>query len=455
MRISEQEEIERYLTSLLSDLTKANAVRLKAGLRILMTTDQPTFNTISSKAVQHDLYDFVAVLQHPEALAPKTCSTLQGKTAVIQHIKDFTLSHLHLLDARSTILPDTTNVKKNITEGGHLKSVIHPSAISNVVNAAHFLDAIEKKFKADGLKGNMLDDAVKQATRGTARLHNYVFEHDIKALERELSTPGIDVNLANPDGLALLHIAVIEDYPDIVKRLLQVPGIKVNQLSNTGWTALHLAARLGDSDIVAELLRSPDINVNVVNSDGWTPLHWAAWHGHSQIVMQLLEMPNIHINPRDKNGTTPLHWAARNGQVDVISMLLSKSAVEVNPQDSDLKTPLYYAVNFDHAAATAALVADPRIDINLQDIDGLSPLHWAARNGRLDLVNLLVETPGIRKDLRDNNQMTPYDWAQQLGFSELLPILRIHAVKYPWFEHLKNMWLNLVDYFRTHLNSEP
>lgn len=454
-RIPEQEEIDKYITRLLSDLSKATAMRLKAGLRILMTTDQTTFRTICSSAVQQELQDFVDLLQHPEAIAPKTSSTEQGATTIIEYIKKFTLEHLNLLDARSTILPSVANVTKNLTEGGHLKSVVHTSAIRNVVKAAHFVDALEKKFKSEGLQGHLLDDAVKRAAMGTARLHNFVLVGDILALERELATPGVDVNLPNPDGLPLLHIAVREGFLQIVETLLKIPGIQVNLVSNSGWTPLHLAARLGDSDIVAALLRAPGIDVNIANSDGWTALHWAAWHGNSEIVIQLLDVPGIEVNPRDKNKTTPLHWAARNGQVDVISILLDARGIEVNPADSDLKTPLYYAVNFDHTAATAALVADPRLEVNLQDIDGLSALHWAARNGRLDLVNLLLEVPGIRKDLLDNNNMTPYDWAKKLEFPELLPFLSIHPLKHTWLQKLKEIWRNIADYFRTHLTTEP
>jgi len=453
-RISEQEDLDKYLTRLLSDLSKPNALRLKAGLRILMTTDQTTFNTISSRVVQQSLQDFVDLLKHPAAVAPKTCSTESGTAAVIEYIKKFTLDNLNLLDARPAILPDTDNLKKNLAEGGHMKSVVHTSAISNVVQAAHFADALEIKFKHEGLQGHLLDDAVKRASMGTARLHNFVLEGNILALERELTTPGVDANLPNPDGLALLHIAVREGFLQIVERLLQVPGIQVNLVSNTGWTPLHLAARLGESEIVAALLRSPSINVNVTNSDGWTPLHWAAWHGHTQIVNQFLARPEIQINPRDKNKTTPLHWAARNGQVEVIALLLSAPGIEVNPTDIDLKTPLYNAVNFDHVAATAALVADPRIEINLQDMDGLTALHWAARNGNLDLVNLLLEVPGVRKDLLDNNNMTPFDWAQKLEFTELLPLLRIHPVMHPWLLKLKKIWESIADYFKTHLSTE-
>lgn len=447
-RISEQNEIDRYLKHALMDLSKANALRLKAGLRILMTTDQTTFETICSTSVQKDLQDFVSVLQHPEALAPKTCTVEEGRKAVIESIKRFTLSHLNLIDARTTLLFDSDVTTQTLTEGAHLKSIIHTSALSNVMNAAHFADVIEQRFKQQGLKGATLEEAVRNATIATAELHHFVIHGDILAVERNLKIPGVDVNHPNPDGLPLLHVATREGHVQIVKLLLKEPSVHVNLVNNTGWTPLHLAARLGYIEIVELLLQAPGINVNIVNSDGWTPLHWAAWHGHTEIVSRFLAAPGILVNPRDKTKNTPLHWAARNGQADVISLLASFPGIDLNPLDIDLKTPLYYAVMFDHAAAISILLEANGIDVNIQDIDGLTALHWAARNGKLELVNLLMEVPGIRTDLVDHNEMTPADWARRNGYDELLPYLGATQHALPWW---KRFWQESLDYLKSRL----
>lgn len=450
-RLSEQDEIHQYLTRILRDLSKTNAVRLKAGLRILMTTDQKTFETLCSTALQQELHDFVSVLQHPEALAPKTCTVEAGRKAVIAAIQEFTLNHLNLIDARTALLQNPSITTQTIAEGSHLKAVVHTSALRNVINAAHFVNVIEKRFKEQGLKGKALEEAVQTATIATAELHYFVIQGNLLAVERNLKIPGVDVNHPNPDGLPLLHLAVREDHVSIVKLLLKEPSLKVNLVNNTGWTALHLAARLGYAESVDLLLQAPGIDVNIVNSDGWTPLHWAAWHGHTGIVSRLLSQPGIQVNPREKSETTPLHWAARNGQGDVVGLLAAAPGIDINPVDIDLKTPLYYAVMFDHVAAASALLATNGIDVNLQDIDGLTPLHWAARNGNVELVQLLMQAPGRKTGLRDHNGMTPADWAKQYGFDELLPFLGVKNSSSWW----KNLWTQMLAYLKSNLVSSP
>lgn len=452
-RIDEQEAIETTLKRLLTDLSKTNAVRVKAALRILMTTDQTTFENICSLSTQEELKDFVALLKHPETIAPKTASTPSGLEAVVKFIKDYTLTHLFFIDYRTSILPNTYMVTKSLLEGERLKSVIYASALRNVVSATHFVDSIEKHFRNEGLSGPALNEAIKRATEATANLHNFVIEGNIIAVERELKVPGIDVNHPNPEGLPLLHLATREGHTDIVALLLNVPGIKINMGSNSGWTALQLAARLGELQIVELLVHNKDCNVNIANSDGWTALHWAAWHGHTEIVIVLLEVPNIQINPRDKTKTTPLHWAARNGNGDIVSVFLAHKETEVNPQDNEQRTPLHYAVQYDHSSATAAFLLSPNIDVNIQDMDGLTPLHWAARNGRLDTVTLLLDVPNIKTNIRDHSGYIAQDWAKMYEYKEIIPLLEPEYRTISFFKRLQNYVVSLFEYIKGRLST--
>lgn len=451
-RIAEQEDVDQYLNKALSDLTKSNAVRLKAGLRILMTTDQSTFDRICSTTVREELTEFVQILRHPEAVAPKTAATPEGRKAVLDYITDYTLRHLQLIDKRVSILPNIYTLTKSLLSGEHLKSVVHASALKHVVTAAHFLDEVEKKLKEQGYTGKNLDAMLKQATENTARLHNFVIDGNYVGVERELHKPGVDVNLPNPDGLPLLHVAIREGHIQIVKLLLTVPDIKVNQLSISGWSPLQLAARLGYTDIVQLLVKQPNININLANSDGWTALHWAAWHGHAEMVYILVSCPGVQVNPVDKSKNTPLHWAARNGQADVIAVLLATSTVDVNPQDIDLRTPLHYAVAYDHAAATSALLISPQINVNLQDTDGMTPLHWACRNGRVDLTGLLMDVPNLKLNIRDHSGLTAEDWAIRNEYPELIPLLSKSSLMTLVLRKLKYMFYNAIDYIKCMLS---
>lgn len=426
--------IEDFIAKSLRDCTAPNVIRLRAGLRILMTTDQKTFDLVCSKEVQEELQEIVNLLQHPETLAPKSSSTPEGRKAIIEHIQKFTLDNVHLLNERITILPKASMVEKNIENKERLKSVIHTTAIRNVITAASFVDILENKFRAEGLTGTRLDHAIKTTSEAMERLHSAAIAGDITEFKAHLAIEGIDVNLANPDGLTLLHVATREAHVEIVELLLLMPALKVNRVSSNGWSALHLAARMGHEQIVALLMEAPGIDINLVNSDGFSALHWAAWHGHERIVLLLLSSPQIIVNQRDASEDTALHWAARNGHNEVVTLLLDynsekemyrgHSAIDVNPIDIEGKTPLYYASQFDHVAAVAALIVAPGLDPNIQDMDGFTPLHWAARNGSIAIAELLLTVPGIRKDLVDHNNMTASDWAEYVGHIELMVLLQ-------------------------------
>lgn len=465
--------IEDFISGTLRDCTFPNIIRLKAGLRILMTTNQNAFETVCSSEVQQELSPISNLLHHPESLAPQYCQTLEGRKTIIEHIKKFTLENLNLFDERITILPKASMVEKNIEGGERLKSVIHATAIRNVITAASFTDEIEKKFKAEGLADKALEEAVRTATNAMARLHRAAIDGDMDVFKKELYTRGVDINLANPDGLTLLHVAAREAHAEMVKMLLADPNIKVNRVSSNGWSALHIAARMGHEEIVSLLLNTPGIDVNMVNSDGWTALHWSAWHGHDNIVLLLVTVPQIDVNRIDKSKSTALHWAARNGHSEVVNILVRLASpknintdhlyvgdmpvaelgegplttsskiisLNVNPIDIEGKTPLYYAVQFDHFAATAALLAAPGIDVNIQDMDGLTALHWAARNGSIELVNLLLGAPFLRKDLVDHNQMTAADWAERNGYPDLVPLLSPGHKKLKWLPEFIHKFL--------------
>ncbi len=420
----EQEAIEAYITQSLTELSTPNAERIKAGLQILMTADPQTYASLCSTTVQEEIQGIRQLLLHPETLAPMSMQTESGKAAVLDLIKTFTLKNMSLLDARISILQNTYTVTKSIQEGERLKSVVHTSAIRNVILNTHFEDAITKKLEAEGLKGEALNDTVRLATDTMTALHTAAISGDILYIQRNLGVRGIDINLPNADGLSLLHVAVRENHLEIVQLLLKQPGIKVNAPGNNAWTALHIASRMGFADIVACLVAAPGIDVNIVNSDGWTPLHWAAWHGHREVLTYLLKAQNLKVNQSDKTLTTALHLAARNGHPDAITMLLSLKDIDPTPIDNEGKTPLHYAVAFNHYGACEALLRTcTPLMINIQDMDGLSPLHWAARNGSLEIATRLLKVPGIDRQLLDHNNMTAADWARKMGQVELLAIL--------------------------------
>lgn len=434
--------IEKVIKQALSDVSRPNPMHLRAGLRILMTTNQQTFDSIGSESIRKELKDFQNFLQNPKILAPESTKTPEGALEVIEYIKHFTLQNLNLLDIRTSILPNTEMVQKSIMEGERLKSVVHTSALKNVVTNAHYFDGLEKKFRDEGMPEEKIPHAIELAVRNTAELHTSVLEGNISHILKNLSVHGVDVNYPDERGYTPLCIAAREGYTETVKLLLTVQGINVNAVTNNGWTPLHIAARMGFSDVVDALLTRPDIKVNLVNSDGWTPLHWAAWHGHIEVVTVLLTAPGILVNATDRNGTAPLHLAARNGHPDVIRVFLTVPGVLVNITENDLHTPLNFAAQYNHEGAVSVLISSEHIDPNLADLDGLTPLHWAARNNEVGILKKLLSNRDTLTDILDHNGMTPLDWAIRHGHTECIKILNPHPEKnrprLTWWQILMN-----------------
>jgi len=416
---SEKTEIEAAIRQALRDVSRPNPYRLKAALRVLLTTDLKTFQSVCSETVQNELNDFNKFLTHPEILAPNSCKEASNKTDVVNFIKQHILDNLQLLDNRTSILPNTFMVQKSIIEGEHLKSVVHSSALRNVLTHANHFDEVEKKLKEKGLPAERIEKIIENAVYYTKTLHQAVLEANISDILACLSHHGVDVNLPDEQGMTPLHLAAREGLSETVKLLLTVPNIQVNPVSNNGWTPLHIAARLGFSEIVDALLAMPNVNPNMVNSDGWSTLHWAAWHGFPETVIVLLTAPGININLSDRNQTTPLHLAARNGHGDIISLMLSRAEIAVNAIDNEQRTPLHLAVMYNHESAVRVLLSFSALNLNLKDMDGLTALHWAARHGYTDILRALLAHPAISIEERDNSSLLPLDWAARNGHQEI------------------------------------
>ncbi len=441
---AEQKEIEETIAKDLRDVSRPNPYRLKAALRILMTTNVQTFISVCSPSLQKELHDFISLIEQPEILAPESCKNETDRQQILQLIKQYTLNNFHLLDNRTAILPNTHMVQQSIMEGERLKSVVHASAMRNIVTHAHYFDGLEKKLKQAGNSPEKIEEQIKSAMLYTQELHKAVLEGNISHVLKCLSYHGVDVNYPNEQGMTPLHLAAREGLAETVKILLTVPNIRVDLVSNNGWTALHIASRMGYADVVDALLTVPTINANAVNSDGWSALHWAAWHGFAETVTVLITAPGIEINLADKNGTTPLHMAARNGHPDIIAILLSIAGIQVNAVDNEQKTPLQLAVIYDHEAAVKVLLFDSHIDLNGHDMDGLTALHWAARNGYMGILQDLLEHPDTRRDELDNSGLIPYDWALRHGHMEAAKALNLTSnastSKKSFFSMLKNIF---------------
>ncbi len=220
---SEQAEIESIIINALRDVSRANPYSLKAGLRILMTTDLQTFVSVCSTEVQQKLSDFITLLENPATIAPQSTKSEADRNEVAQFIKQVTLKNLHLLDNRTAILPNTYMVQKSIMEGERLKSVVHTSALRNIVTNANYFEMLEKKFKDEGKSADQIHVMIKKAVQSTENLHKAVREGNISEVLVSLAVHGVDINYPDELGLTPIHIATRAGLTETFKLLLTVP----------------------------------------------------------------------------------------------------------------------------------------------------------------------------------------------------------------------------------------
>jgi uncharacterized protein len=143
---------------------------------------------------------------------------------------------------------------------------------------------------------------------------------------RALLKQGVDVNAAQPDGMAPLHWAAQRG--DLASaQVLVYAGARVDALTRNGnYTPLHLAAREGRGALVRLLLANGADPLVVTSTGGATALHFAAGNGDAESVRALLEK-KVPVDVRETAwGQTPLMWAAAYNRVSAIDVLIKAGA---------------------------------------------------------------------------------------------------------------------------------
>lgn len=162
---------------------------------------------------------------------------------------------------------------------------------------------------------------------------------------------GAKASICNHKGRSLLHIAAalpIERYDyhgcDSEKRLVYLLsprfGLDVNLADHDGITPLHFAATNADSR-VSDLL-SAGAYFGAVDHCKRTVLHYAARGGNSNalgLITKILVSNGLQalIDKPDHNGRTPLHDAVRSGVLESVEILLAAFS-DPNARDFGGKT---------------------------------------------------------------------------------------------------------------------
>src|SRR5262245_3873913 len=158
-------------------------------------------------------------------------------------------------------------------------------------------------------------------------------------------------------------------------------GVDVGVAQGDGMTALHWAAERGDVEL-AEMLVYAGANVSAVTRIGlYTPLHLAAKSGSAGVAKVLIKGGadvNVKSNP---SGATPMHLAAVTGSAEVINLLADAKA-DVNAREAEWEqTPLIFAASANRGPAIAALIkrgGDPNLTSKSIDVPKQGQLDRAA-----------------------------------------------------------------------------
>ncbi len=143
---------------------------------------------------------------------------------------------------------------------------------------------------------------------------------------------GVTVNVPDNEGSTPLIEAVRRGHYEIVRLLLAVPGIDVNLADHDGLTALLWAAgdSLADFSIAQLLLGVDEIDVNLVITDPssvhYNALMMAVEWEKTAIVKLLLAKADIDIHFVNRNGDNALSIAQEVGNTEIIGLLLTLGA---------------------------------------------------------------------------------------------------------------------------------
>uniref|UniRef100_A0A8C5EE13 Ankyrin-1-like n=1 Tax=Gouania willdenowi TaxID=441366 RepID=A0A8C5EE13_GOUWI len=192
---------------------------------------------------------------------------------------------------------------------------------------------------------------------------------------------GIDINIANQNGLNGLHLASKEGHVKMVLELLH-DGIKLEATTKKGNTALHIAALAGQEKVVAELTNY-GANVNAQSHKGFSPLYMAAQENHLEVVKFLLENGANQSLPTE-DGFTPLAVALQQGHENVVALLINYGT------KGKVRLPALHiaARNDDTRTAAVLLQNDPNPDVLSKT--GFTPLHIAAHYENMSVAQLLL-----------------------------------------------------------------
>lgn len=228
---------------------------------------------------------------------------------------------------------------------------------------------------------------------------------------------GVDINVANEEGITPLMVAVSYNRENVVNILIK-NNVDVNFQARNGFTALRCAAQEGNINIIARLIKG-GANINIQAEDGSTALIGAAEEGYEKIAKLLIKEGAL-VNAQMKSGRTALAAAALNGRKEVVELLIEEGAV-INPQSKDESPPLSAAAANGYKEIVELLIKSGA-ELDAQDKHGLTALSVALIGGRAEIVELLIKK-GVDVNVKGEFGHTALILSAVKGFKEIAELL--------------------------------
>jgi ankyrin repeat protein len=263
--------------------------------------------------------------------------------------------------------------------------------------------------------------SVAAAQGGPQTLGDLIRAGNREAVLAAITSPAVDVNVAEPDGSTALMWATYKVDHEMVRALLKA-GAKANVTNKYGSSPLAEAVKLGDAELVRMLLDA-HADANSPNDDGETALMVASSIGSLPIAQLLLSHGATANAVENFRGQTALMWAAAQDHPDIVDLLLAHGAdvkrrakfddwprqMTSEPraqfrQTGGLTALLYATRSGCYRCAVAIVKAGA--DVNQPNPDGITPLINALDNRSFDIAMFLLDK-GANPNTWDMNGRTP------------------------------------------------
>lgn len=221
-----------------------------------------------------------------------------------------------------------------------------------------------------------------------------------KAVQLLIKCRNLDVNAKNIYGVSSLHMACSRGNAVALEELLTSPSIDLYIADNHGDTALHEACLLGNDGVqVVEMLltamEKQGMNLLLPNHDKQTPLHFACKKGVIDIVKLILrfgkhQMEEL-VSARDTEDNTPLHFAAESGKPEIIKCIVMCRAADIEAKKDDETTPLHIACRHGRLEVAKLIVQYKKETMTAEDVYQQTPLHIAAKYNHTEMIEFLLD----------------------------------------------------------------